>query len=141
MKKTRKRRTIIGLGMLAGLLAGFGAAALWFPPFQAFRLVFGTFFVLFLPGLVMSFVFFPGAASLTRFEEGSETEHNEPPSLDWIERITLAFALSLSVVPLSIYATNRLGLAITSTSVFGLTLAIILVSLFSIFLNSRQRKS
>ena len=54
------------------------------------RILFGTFFVLFIPGFAWSFIFFP------------------KKEIDWIERIALSFGLSIALVPLIIFYLNYL---------------------------------
>lgn len=49
------------------------------------RLFFGSAFVLFVPGLAWSFVFFGKG------------------KIDWIERVALSFGLSLALVPLTVF--------------------------------------
>ncbi len=58
--------------------------------FEIIRIIFGSIYVLFLPGLVWSF-FFP--------------KENE---IDWIERVALSFGLSIALVPLSVFWMNYL---------------------------------
>lgn len=71
------------------------------------RLIFGGLFVLFVPGLAWSYVFF-----LRK-------------NIDWIERLALAFGLSIALVPLSVFWLNwlfdmKITLASTSLTVGGL---------------------
>jgi uncharacterized membrane protein len=76
---------------------------------ESLRITLGTPYVLFLPGYIISFIFFK--------------------KIDIIERIALSFALSIAIVPLVIFYLNLIGMKInfiTST----LTIAgIILISL------------
>jgi len=58
--------------------------------FELLRIIFGSIFVLFLPGLAWSFVFFK------KWE------------IDIIERIALSFGLSIALVPLVIFWLNWL---------------------------------
>ncbi len=57
---------------------------------EVLRLIFGGLFVLFIPGLAWSYVFF-----LRK-------------NIDWIERIALSFGLSIALVPLSVFWLNWL---------------------------------
>ena len=71
------------------------------------RLIFGSIFIVFIPGLVWSYVFF-----LRK-------------NIDWIERLALAFGLSIALVPLSIFWLNwlfdmKITLLNTSLTVCGL---------------------
>ena len=133
------RQMLMMGGIILIILAiAFGIARVWFVPFQAFRIVFGTLFTVFLPGFILSYIFFPETTSITRFEDSTpvSSESDALPGLDWIERITLAFALSLSVVPLVIYISNRLGLPITTITVMGLTAGVVVASVAVLFIKS-----
>lgn len=90
----------IGLFLFAGILT------FWLPLLQAFRLVFGIVFLLFVPGFFVTEFAFP------------RESHEEQRQLDWIERITLSFALSISVVPLIVFFLNKAGIAITALNIF-----------------------
>jgi uncharacterized membrane protein len=79
---------------------------------MALRLIFGTVFVLFLPGLAWSFVFF------------------KKEEIDVIERIAISFGLSIAIVPLSIFWLNYfLGMKITQLNVSLVILALIALAL------------
>jgi len=74
---------------------------------ELLRTIFGSFFVLFLPGLVWTFVFF---------------DRNE---IDVIERVALSFGLSIALVPLLVFYLNYgLGMKInfenTSLAIIGM---------------------
>lgn len=74
---------------------------------EVLRLIFGGLFVLFIPGLAWSYVFF-----LRK-------------NIDWIERIALSFGLSIALVPLSVFWLNwlfdmKITLLSTSLTVCGL---------------------
>lgn len=74
---------------------------------EIIRLIFGSVFVLFLPGFAWSFVFFA------------------KEEIDWIERIALSFGLSIALVPLAVFWLNYfLGIKISllNVSVVILTL-------------------
>ena len=79
---------------------------------EAFRIVFGSVYVLFLPGFVMSFAFFP----------------LKQKSIDGIERIAISFALSIAVVPLAVFYLNLIGLRINLINSFFTILGIIIIS-------------
>ncbi len=68
-------------------------------------------FVLFLPGLALSFAFF------------------KKSQIDLIERIALSFALSISTVPLLAFYMNLLGVPIRKESVVAQVAIIILIGL------------
>jgi uncharacterized membrane protein len=79
---------------------------------EGFRIVFGSIYVLFLPGFVISFIFFPKTSD----------------SIDWIERIALSFALSIAIVPLVVFYLNLLGIKINLISSFLTIFGIIAIS-------------
>ncbi len=80
---------------------------------ESFRIVFGSIYVLFLPGFVLSFAFFPAREK----------------SIDVIERIALSFALSIAVVPLVVFYLNLIGVKINLINSFFTILGIIIISL------------
>ena len=57
---------------------------------EALRIIFGSFFVLFLPGFSLSYAFF------------------KKKEIDMIERVALSFGLSIAVVPLLVFYFNWL---------------------------------
>ncbi len=97
------------------LLIGFSALLIisiivsFFTSFiDGFRIVFGSVYVLFLPGYVMSYIFFD----------------EKKKDIDWIERIAISFALSISVVPLLVYFLNLMGMKINALNVSLVVLVI-----------------
>ena len=93
-------RIWIGIGVLAvvGLIALLSLSDLGF--LGSVRVIFGSVFVLFLPGFVITYLFF------------NEEE------VDMLEKIALSFALSIAVVPLMTFYTNfLLGIKISALSV------------------------
>ena len=65
-------------------------------PLSLFRIVFGSVFVLFIPGFTWTYLFF------------------DRDEIDVIERIALSFGLSIALVPLSVFYLNYLfGVRIT----------------------------
>ena len=90
---------------------------------EVLRIVFGSIFVLFLPGFVLSWLFFP--------------QKNE---IDWIERIALSFGLSIAVVPLIVFYLNFLfGVKINIQNVAGIIATIIVIGYLGYL--ERTRKS
>lgn len=71
------------------------------PFLSALRVVFGGFAVLFLPGLVWTFAFWPAGR------------------LDGIERIAFSVALSLAFIPLSLFLVIVFGITMTGLTVLG----------------------
>lgn len=79
--------------------------AIWLPFLQAFRFVFGIVLLLFIPGFLIIEVAFP------------RNFHKESRQIDWIERVTLSFALSITVVSPVVYFFNQVGVAITTPNI------------------------
>jgi uncharacterized membrane protein len=76
---------------------------------ESLRITLGTPYVLFLPGYIISFLFFK--------------------KIDIIERITLSFALSIAIVPLVIFYLNLIGMKINLLSSILTIAGIIAISL------------
>ena len=117
---------IFALGLIAFLLFAFAGTDL----LQAYRIVFGSVYVLFLPGFVLSYIFFPQTKSFN--------EENKKGAIDWIERIALSFALSIAVVPLAIFYLNLAGIKITLLNSFLTILAILAAALSFLYWRSRR---
>ncbi len=92
----------------------------YFPGLKILRTIFGSVYVLFLPGLVLTYAFF------------RERE------VDIIERITLSFALSISIIPILIFYLNLIGMRINLVNVSLVVVAIIGISLSKIFWPKRK---
>lgn len=87
---------------------------------EIIRIIFGSVFVLFLPGFAWSFVFFAR-------EE-----------IDWIERIALSFGLSIAMVPLAVFWLNYfLGVNINLLNVSTVILALIFAAIGAYRLKSK----
>lgn len=118
MKKTTKIGLIVlailaAISVVLGVIIGF---------LESFRIVFGSVFVLFLPGFIITFIFF-----------------NKTNEIDWLERIALSFALSIAIVPLVVFYLNLAGIKINLLNTSLIILGIIAVSL--VILNFRLKKS
>jgi uncharacterized membrane protein len=100
---------------------------------EAMRIVYGSVYVLFLPGFILSYIFFPKTRP---YEE--DKENREKGAIDWIERIALSFALSIAIVPLAVFYLNLIGVKINLLNSFLTILGIIIVGAF--FLLRRARK-
>ena len=85
---------------------------------ESFRIIFGSVYVLFLPGFIFTYIFFP---------KTREFETKEKGSIDWIERIALSFALSIAVVPLIIFYLNLAGIPINTLNSALTILGIIII--------------
>ena len=87
------------------------------------RIIFGSIYVLFLPGFVLTFAFF---------------ENNE---IDVIERIALSFALSIAVVPLLVFYLNLVGMRIDVLSVSLVIAFVIFAGLGLIWWKNKKTKA
>lgn len=83
------------------------------------NIVFAIVFILFLPGHLITYIFFP------------------LKKIDLIERTALSFALSIAIVPLFVFYMNLLGIPITRLTVtyqilflVSIALIVLLVKLF-----------
>ncbi len=94
---------------------------------SSLRIVFGSIYVLFIPGFIISYIFFPRTME---FEGKKENEGNENKkhSIDWIERTALSFALSIAIVPLAVFYLNLIGIKINTLNSFLTILGIIIIS-------------
>ena len=78
---------------------------------EGLKIFFGGAFILFLPGFLWTFVFFASK------------------EIYWVERIALSFALSIAIVPLSIFWLNRIfGVKITLLSTSLVIIALMLIA-------------
>lgn len=92
---------------------------------QAFRIVFGSVYLLFIPGFVWSWVFW------------------KKDQLDTIERFTLSLALSIAIIPLVIFLLNKVGVKINLVNSVLETLGVIAVGIMILFLGNvfKNKKS
>lgn len=93
--------------------------------FESLRIIFGSIYVLFLPGFIISYIFFP---KTREFESGEDKKNKKTDAVDWIERIALSFALSIAIVPLVVFYLNLIGLKINLLNSFLTILGIIIIS-------------
>ncbi|MBU3912550.1 MAG: DUF1616 domain-containing protein [Nanoarchaeota archaeon] len=130
MKKTIKTTLAIILAlMLASIALNLFAGLLIL---DSLRIVFGSVYVLFIPGFIISFIFFP---KTKEFDSKSE----EKGSIDWIERVALSFALSIALVPLAVFYLNLIGVKINLLNSFLTILGILIIA--GIILRLRKRKT
>ena len=92
---------------------------------EAFRIIFGSIYVLFIPGFIISYIFFPRSKP---FEEKHHDSEHEKGAIDWIERIALSFALSIAIVPLAVFYLNLIGVKINLLNSFLTIAGIIVIS-------------
>ena len=100
-------------------------------PMEVLRLVAGSLYVLIAPGLAWSFVFFPKVRPL-------DAPKGEP-GLDWIERVAVAFGLSIALVPSAMLLLGYfLKLPMTTLSVVLVVAALSLVPLGLVYRRRRM---
>ena len=99
---------------------------------ESLRIIFGSVYVLFIPGFLISYIFFPYTK-----EFDSKEKEAEKGAIDWIERIALSFALSIAVVPLLVFYLNLIGLRINLLNSFLTILGIIIISSIILFYRIR----
>jgi uncharacterized membrane protein len=106
---------------------------------ESVRIVFGSVFVLFLPGFIISYIFFPETKELDD-KENSVTRARVSPDgqIDWIERIALSFALSIAIVPLAVFYLNLVGVRINFLNSFLTILGIIIISFGILYWKKRK---
>lgn len=109
------------LGVILGLTVFSLVVSIWLGIGQSFRIVFGSVYVLFLPGFVLTFAFF------------------EKKEIDVTERVALSFALSIAIVPLLVFYLNLIGMKINVLNANLVVAFIILASLTVIYW--RKKKS
>lgn len=113
------------LSAILGLVVFASVTSIWLGIEQSFRIIFGSFYVLFLPGLVLTFVFFP-------------VKNQGKKDIDIIERIALSFALSIAIVPLLVFYLNLIGMKINVLNTSLVIAFIILTSLIIIYLQRKR---
>jgi uncharacterized membrane protein len=116
---------ILGLSLISVLLALFTDLG-WL---ESFRIVFGSVYVLFLPGFLISYIFFP---------KSKEFDSGEEEGIDSIERIALSFALSIAIVPLAVFYLNLIGLRINLLNSSLTILGIIIISLLILYFKRKN---
>ncbi|MEK6906225.1 MAG: DUF1616 domain-containing protein [Nanoarchaeota archaeon] len=106
---------------------------------ESFRIFFGSVYVLFLPGFILSYLFFPETKEFDEDRKKLKSEESDNgKNIDWIERVALSFALSIAVVPLAVFYLNLVGVRINFLNSFLIILGIITIS--SVILWFRVRK-
>lgn len=120
---------IIVLVLLLNIISLFLA---WFTSLtyiDSLRIIFGSIYVLFLPGFIISYIFFPKT-------NGDKYDDNK--GIDWLERIALSFALSIAIVPLAVFYLNLIGLKINFLNTFLIILGIIIISSSILFFKKKK---
>lgn len=83
---------------------------LWVRPLEAARLVFGGFYILFVPGLIMTYAFF------------------DEKELTIFERFPFAFGLSLVTVSLTTFSLFRAGMMISPWTILAVVTGLSLLA-------------
>ena len=118
ISKNVKRYILAGVGLTFILLV----IGRFIPLLQYFRIIAGSVYVLFLPGFILTYVFF-------RRRE-----------IDTIERIALSFGLSIAVVPLAIFSLNQVfNMSITTFSSVAVIGGIIVLGLIGYWYIEKTR--
>lgn len=108
---------------MPGPLAGF---------LEILRIVLGSVYVLVMPGLAWSFLFFPKTRAL---DSGKDA-----PGIDWIERGALSFGLSIALVPLTVFLlTYFLDVPLTTGNAVLIVLVLTLAPLGYLYLDRTGR--
>lgn len=107
------------LGIIILIIISF-ILGFWFPILQAFRIVFGMVYLLFLPGFVWTWVFW------------------QKSELDGIERFILSLVLSIALVPLVVFFLNKVGVKINLLNSFLEILGIIVFGFVLIIIQNKK---
>lgn len=98
----------------------------------ALRLVAGILFVLWVPGLAWTFLFFPTIRSMS--------DGREAPGIDWIERGAIAVAISIAIVPVTIFFLGvLLKVPLTTLSATLIVLLLSAIPLAIVYIKRRGR--
>lgn len=95
---------------------------------ESFRIIFGSIYVLFLPGFILSYIFF----------KHTNSSNTNSDSIDWLERIALSFALSIAVVPLAVFYLNLAGVKINLLNSSLTILGIIIIASIITFVRRKH---
>jgi len=98
---------------------------------ESLRIVFGSVYVLFLPGFILSYVFFPFSKQVDD-NENLEDDENKEIAIDWIERCAISFALSIAIAPLVVFYLSLIGVEISLLNLILEILGIIVISLIAL---------
>ena len=121
---------VIALALISSMIAMFSMVEF----LASFRIVFGSVYVLFLPGFVISYIFF------SKTHKHGEKKYSTKGSIDWIERIALSFGLSIAIVPLMVFYLNLIGVGINLLNSFLTILGILFISTGILMYKKKRRK-
>ena len=102
---------------------------IWLGILQSFRIVFGVLYIMFLPGFIWSYVFFCRSRLGADFNADMALKKDGKDGIDIVERIILSIALSIALVPLTIFLLNKIGVQINLWSTFFEILGLIILGI------------
>lgn len=88
---------------------------------ESFRLVFGSAFMLFLPGFVLTWIFW----------KKGEISH--------LERFMLSLVFSIAIVPLFVFLLNTIGILITALNIFLIVSGIIIIGVIILLFQKKSK--
>jgi len=136
MKKIKYKSYLLYIILLIFILSFISVLIGAFSPLgylESLRIIFGSVYVLFLPGFIISYIFFPKTKEF-------DSESKETGAIDWIERIALSFALSIAIVPLAVFYLNLIGIKINLLNSSLTILGIIGISLGILYYKYYKKK-
>ena len=119
----KKKSIINALIVLAGLIVVALILGIQLGLSQSFRLVFGSVFMLFLPGFIVTWILW-----------GKKT-------ISPIERFVLSLVFSIAIVPLVVFLLNKTGVLITSANIIIIVAAILLIGGVILFYKYKFKKA
>lgn len=113
---------LIVLSFLGGIYSPLGGLG-------SFKVLFSIVLALFLPGFILSYIFFPFSTPLDSAENKLFTREagSKLYAVDWMERGVLSFILSILVVPLVVFYLSLIGIRIQFWSVTFEILGVIII--------------
>ncbi len=100
----------------------------------ALRIVAGTYVLLFLPGFLMSYIFFPVPHAIEQDRKQLQPRWSPDP----FSRLLLACALSMATIPLVLFIFNKIGVSVNLVSVATVVGVILAVeAAFLIIINKK----
>ena len=107
---------LVGLCIISSMIAMFSMVEL----LSGFKIVFGGVYFLFLPGFIISFIFF-------KKTKDPKATLKKKGVLTWLERVALSIGISLVLVPVVVFYLSLIGIEVNIFNSFLTTLGIILV--------------
>ncbi len=137
MKKDLVRNLVL---IILGLIAVSLILSMKFTLLESFQVVFGTIFVLFIPGLVWSYVFYTSADSSADTNADVDADRTLKNKLSWTERIILSFGLSAVMSPLFAFLLSKVGIKITALTCFVEIMILIVAGLAILIITKIKKK-